>query len=118
MLIEHDGKAPKIDPSARIAPTAVICGDVTIGANTSVGFGAVLTAETGPVTIGSKCVIMENAVLRGTKRHPLTIAGNVLVGPHAHLTGCTISENVFIATQVSIFNSERVRETGCCQLWE
>lgn len=60
MLIAHDGKAPKIDPSARIAPTAVICADVTIGADTSIGFGAVLTAETGPVTIGSKCVIIIN----------------------------------------------------------
>lgn len=104
MLIEHDGKSPTIDPSARIAPTAVICGDVTIGADTSVGFGGVLTAETGPITVGKRCVIMENAVLRGTKRHPLAIADNVLVGPHTHLTGCTVSENVFIATQASIFN--------------
>jgi len=43
MLIEHNGKRPRIDPSVRIAPTAVICGDVTIGAGTSVGFGAVLS---------------------------------------------------------------------------
>src|SRR6201985_453754 len=88
----------------RLRLSAVVCGDVTIGAGTSVGFGAVLTAETGPITIGSKCVIMENAVLRGTKRHPLSISNNVLIGPHAHLTGCTIAENVFIATQVAIFN--------------
>jgi carbonic anhydrase/acetyltransferase-like protein (isoleucine patch superfamily) len=44
MLIEHLGKRPVIDPTARIAPTAVICGDVTVGQSTSVGFGAVLTA--------------------------------------------------------------------------
>jgi tetrahydrodipicolinate N-succinyltransferase len=114
MLIEHDGKAPTIDPSARIAPTAVVCGDPTIGAGTSVGFGAVLTAETGPITIGSKCVIMENAVLQGTKRHPLSISNNVLIGPHVHLTGCTIAENVFIATQVAIFNGQRLENAA---LW-
>ena len=44
MLIEHLGKRPVIDPTAWIAPTAVICGDVTVGQSTSVGFGAVLTA--------------------------------------------------------------------------
>ena len=38
MLIEHDGRIPTIDPTAYIAPTAVICGDVSIGPNTCVGF--------------------------------------------------------------------------------
>jgi carbonic anhydrase/acetyltransferase-like protein (isoleucine patch superfamily) len=58
MLIEHLGKRPAIDATARIAPTAVICGDVTVGPDTSVGFGAVLTAETGPIVIGRECVII------------------------------------------------------------
>jgi carbonic anhydrase/acetyltransferase-like protein (isoleucine patch superfamily) len=116
MLIEHNGKVPTIDPTARIAPTAVICGDVTICAGTSDGFGAVLTAETGPITIGSKCLIMENAVLRGTKRHPLSISNNVLVGPHAHLTGCTVAENVFVATRVSIFNGASLGERSLVRI--
>src|ERR1700740_1002330 len=116
MLIEHDGKPPTIDPSARIAPTAVVCGDVTIGAGTSVGFGAVLTAETGPITVGSQCAIMENAVLGGRNRHPLSISNNVLIGPPAHLTGCTIAENVFIATQVSIFNGATLGERAVVRI--
>jgi carbonic anhydrase/acetyltransferase-like protein (isoleucine patch superfamily) len=58
MLIEHLGKRPTIDPTARIAPAAVLCGDATIGPDTSVGFGAVLTAESGPIVIGRQCVIM------------------------------------------------------------
>jgi hypothetical protein len=45
MLYTHDAKHPKIHPTSRIAPNAIVCGDVTIGANCSVGFGAVLTAE-------------------------------------------------------------------------
>ena len=73
MLIEHEGKRPRIHPSSRIAPTAVICGAVTIGAETSVGFGAVLTAESGPIELGSRCIVMENAVIRGTRRHPAAI---------------------------------------------
>jgi len=104
MLIAHDGKRPSIDPSARIAPTAVICGDVTIGAGTSVGFGAVLTAETGPIVVGRHCVIMENAVLRGTRRNPLAVGETVLVGPRAYLIGCSVADNAFIATGAAVFN--------------
>jgi carbonic anhydrase/acetyltransferase-like protein (isoleucine patch superfamily) len=104
MLIEHEGKRPRIDPSARIAPTAVICGDVTIGADTSVGFGAVLTAESGSVTVGKSCIVMENAVIRGTRRHPATIADHVLIGPHAMLSGCRVAESAFLATGCAIFN--------------
>jgi carbonic anhydrase/acetyltransferase-like protein (isoleucine patch superfamily) len=71
-------------------------------------FGAVVTAEGGPVEIGSDCVIMENAVLRGTQRHPLRIGNHVLVGPCAHLSGCTVEEDVFIGTGAAIFNGARL----------
>jgi carbonic anhydrase/acetyltransferase-like protein (isoleucine patch superfamily) len=47
MLIEHRGSVPQVDPSAYVAPTAVICGAVGIGPGARVLFGAVLTAETG-----------------------------------------------------------------------
>jgi carbonic anhydrase/acetyltransferase-like protein (isoleucine patch superfamily) len=104
MLIEHSGKRPVIDPTARIAPTAVICGDVTVGPGTSVGFGAVLTAESGPIIVGRECVIMENAVTRGTRRHPATIGDHVLIGPGAYLSGCTVRDCAFLATGSRVFN--------------
>jgi carbonic anhydrase/acetyltransferase-like protein (isoleucine patch superfamily) len=104
MLIEHAGRRPRIDPSARVAPTAVICGQVTLGPGTSVGFGAVLSAESGPVTVGAHCVIMENAVLRGTRRHGIELGDHVLVGPRASLSGCTIADQVFLATGSTVFN--------------
>ena len=108
MLIEHDAVSPSVHPSARIAPTAVLCGDVTVGPDSSVGFGAVLTAETGPIEVGARCVIMENAVLRGTSRHPLRIGDNVLIGPNAYLSGAAVGDNSFIATGASVFNAARI----------
>ena len=69
MLLEHQGKRPHIHETAYIAPTATVCGDVTIGAESRVLFGAVLVAEGGSVIIGGHCIIMEQAVLRGTARH-------------------------------------------------
>ncbi len=108
MLLEHLGKRPRIHETAYIAPTATICGDVTVGAESRVLFGAVLVAEGGPVTIGRHCIVMEQAVVRGTPRHPATLGDHVLVGPHAHLTGCAVDESVFLATGVSVFNGARL----------
>ena len=47
MLLEHRGKSPQVDPSAYVAPNAILCGDVRIGPDARVLFGAVLTAEDG-----------------------------------------------------------------------
>src|ERR1700730_3906204 len=106
MLLEPQGKRPHIHETAYIAPTATICGDVTIGAESRVLFGAVLVAEGGPVTIGGHCIIMEQAVLRGTARHPVRLADHVLVGPHAHLSGCTVEDSV--STGACVLNGARL----------
>jgi len=66
--------------------------------------GATLTAEGGPVEVGTNCVVMENAVVRGTERHPTKIGGNCVVGPGAHLVGCRVGDNVFLATGSTVFN--------------
>ena len=108
MLLEHRGKTPRIHETAYIAPTATICGDVSIGAHSRVLFGAVIVAEGGPVEIGQHCIIMENAVIRGTPRHPTHLADHILVGPRAYLTGCRVEENVFLATGASIFNGAHI----------
>jgi carbonic anhydrase/acetyltransferase-like protein (isoleucine patch superfamily) len=55
-------------------------------------------------------MIMENAVIRGTRRHPTTVGDNVLVGPHAYLTGCTVADNLFLATGSTVFNGARLGE--------
>ena len=104
MQIEHAGVQPRVHQTARVAPTAVICGDVAIGPTCSIGFGAVLTAESGPIRIGSNCIIMDTAVLRGVKGSPLTLGDNVLVGPRAYLTGCSIDDEAFLATGSTVFN--------------
>lgn len=104
MLLEHRGLSPVIDPTAYIAPTATVCGDVYVGPGCRVLFGAVLTAEGGQVELGSECVVMENAVLRATAQDPLRLGRHVLVGPRAYLTGCTAEDDVFLATGTTVFN--------------
>jgi carbonic anhydrase/acetyltransferase-like protein (isoleucine patch superfamily) len=108
MIIEHQGKRPSIDATARIAPTAVVCGDVTIGANTSVGFGAVIVAESSAVSIGRDCVIMDTAVIRGVRGNPVMIGDHVLVGPRASLVGCSVADDAFLATGATVFNGAHI----------
>jgi carbonic anhydrase/acetyltransferase-like protein (isoleucine patch superfamily) len=110
MLVEHAGKKPSVADSAVVAPTAVISGDVHIGAGTVVLAGAVVTAQGAPVRIGDSCIIMENAVLRGAGKHSTTLGNYVLVGPNSHVTGATIDNRVFVATGSAVFNGAVLEE--------
>ena len=102
--IRHLGGSPWVHPDAYVAPTAVLSGQVSVGAGSCVLHGAVLAAEGGPVQVGAGCVIMENAVLRGTVPHPLLLGDRVLAGPHTLLTGCTVADEVFLAAGAMALN--------------
>lgn len=108
MLIEHLGLGPTVHPDAWVAPTAVLCGDVHVGPGARVLFGAVLTADGGPVEVDERCIVMENAVVRGRERHPARLGRNVIVGPHAHVNGATVEDDCFLATGCSLFPGARV----------
>jgi carbonic anhydrase/acetyltransferase-like protein (isoleucine patch superfamily) len=108
MKIRHLDMAPSVHPEAYVAPTAVLSGEVRVGPGSCIMHGAVLAAEGGPVEVGANCVIMENAVLRGTPQHPLIIGDHVLAGPHSHLTGCGIADEVFIATGARVFTGAQM----------
>jgi gamma-carbonic anhydrase len=108
MLVEHRGKRPSVDPSAYVAPNAVLCGDVRVGPDSRVLFGAVVTAEDGSVEIGARCVIMENALVRAREAHPVRLGDDVLVGPHAHVNGSVVGEGAFLATGAALFPGARV----------
>jgi carbonic anhydrase/acetyltransferase-like protein (isoleucine patch superfamily) len=108
VIISHQGKTPRIAGSAYIAANAVICGEVVIGEHCRIMHGAQVIAEGGAITIGKECIVMENAVLRSTARHSLSIGNNCLVGPNAHVVGCRIEDEVFIATGAAIFHAAKV----------
>ncbi|MGV9193482.1 gamma carbonic anhydrase family protein [Microbacterium sp. MC2] len=108
MQFEHLGAAPRIHPDAVVAPTAVISGDVTIGAGCQVLHGAVITAEGGPITLGDHVIVMENALVRASAAHPVHIGSHVLVGPMASISGATVADEVFLATGTRVFNGARI----------
>jgi carbonic anhydrase/acetyltransferase-like protein (isoleucine patch superfamily) len=85
---------------------------VVIGEDSRVLHGAVLTAEDGEVRIGQDCVVMEHALVRGRANNPALIGDAVLVGPHAHVNGATVEDEVFIATGASLFPGSVVGATA------
>jgi carbonic anhydrase/acetyltransferase-like protein (isoleucine patch superfamily) len=101
-----------VDPSAYVAPTATLVGDVVVGPRARVMFGAVLDAEGSRIELGEATVIGENAVLRasavtGTEQ-PVLLADHVFVGPHSTLLGCVIGRCVYLATAATVLQTARV----------
>src|SRR6266511_5659455 len=108
MLIEHRGVAPSVAESAYIAPTAVVCGDVEIGEDCRIMFGAVLVAEDAPVRVGARTVIMENAVVRAWPQLPVSIGTDVMIGPGANVNGAEVDHDAFIAAGASLFPAAQI----------
>ena len=104
----HRGSTPRVDPTAYVAPTAVLCGDVDVGPGARILFGAVVTGEDGSVVIGENSVVMENALVRGRAASPATIGANVLIGPQAHVNGAEVGDGAFIATGAALFPGSRI----------
>lgn len=103
-----------IHPSAWIAPSAIVAGDVTIGPGCRILHGAVLNGDNGSIVLGEDVLVMEHALLRGRASHPTELGDAILVGPHTHLNGVVVEDEVFIATGVSMFPGARAGER--CEL--
>lgn len=111
MIIAYGEHRPRIDPDAWVAPEATVSGDVTIGAGSRIMHGARLVAEGGgSIQIGRNCIVLENAVVRATARHPCLIGNHCLVGPNSHVVGAEIGDEVFLATGAGVFHGAIVCE--------
>ncbi len=96
MILPHRGKVPRIAPSAYIAPTAAVIGDVTIGEEASVWFGAVLRGDVGRIEIGPRANVQDNAVLHTSDQAPTIVGEGVTIGHGAALEGCTVERGAVI----------------------
>jgi carbonic anhydrase/acetyltransferase-like protein (isoleucine patch superfamily) len=108
MLIKHLDSVPEIHPAAFVAPGAVVCGKVVVGEGSRILHGAVVVAEGGSLTIGRDCVVMHNAVVRSTRNYSTHIGDHCLIGPNAHVVGCSLEDSVFIATGAAVFHGARL----------
>lgn len=97
-----------IHTSANMDESVIIKGNVSIGENTYIAPGVIINATHGSIEIGANTVIMENAIIRSSAKFDCKIGNNVLIGPKACITGATIHNACFIATNATIFHSSEI----------
>ena len=96
MILPYRGKAPVIDPTVFLAPMGAVIGDVTIGAGSSVWFGAVVRGDFQPITIGQNTNIQDNATIHVMRDVPVHIGNNVLIGHNAVVHCSRVGDNTLI----------------------
>jgi carbonic anhydrase/acetyltransferase-like protein (isoleucine patch superfamily) len=97
-ILPYHGQTPRIHPSAFIAPTAVLIGDVEIGAESSVWFGAVLRGDHPDhgIRVGARTSIQDNCVLHVSARGATIVGDEVTVGHGAVFESCEIKRGCLI----------------------
>ncbi len=104
-------QVPQIHPDAYISPEAVIIGDVTIGAESSVWPGAVLRGDDGSIHIGSRTSVQDGAIIHTTHFQPTTVGDECVIGHLAHLEGCIIHDGALVGSG-SVVLHRAVVESG------
>jgi carbonic anhydrase/acetyltransferase-like protein (isoleucine patch superfamily) len=100
-LFSFEGASPKIHPSAWIAPTATLVGDVTVEADASVWYGVVLRADFGPIMIGAGANVQDNSVLHGGPEGCVVGAG-ATIGHVCVVHGCVIGAEAVIGNGATV----------------
>lgn len=96
------GKVPVVADDAWVAPTAMLVGSVTLGAESSVFFGAVLRADVDSIIVGDGSNIQDNVAIHCDTDFPTIIGRNVSVGHAAVIHGCTIEDDCLIGMNSTV----------------
>ena len=110
MIIEYRGKRPKVAPTAFVAPTAVLIGDVEIGEEASVWFGTVIRGDNGPIRIGARANVQDNSVVHVSEHCETVIEEDATVGHCAILEDCRIGKGALIGSNAVVLNGAVVGE--------
>lgn len=111
MIIEFQGKYPKLDPTVFVAENAVIIGDVEIGAGANIWFHSIVRGDVNSIRIGSNCNIQDACVLHVVKDlHPLILEDEVVLGHRVVVHGCRIKRGSLIGIGAIVLNGAEIGE--------
>jgi carbonic anhydrase/acetyltransferase-like protein (isoleucine patch superfamily) len=100
--------APKIDDEAFVAPTAVVVGAVTMGAESSIWYGAVARADHETIEIGERSNVQDGSTLHSDPGSPLIIGRGVTVGHNVVLHGARIDDDVLVGMGSVVMNGAHI----------
>ena len=97
MIAAYAGRAPQLDPSVFVVNSATVIGDVVIGPDSSIWFGAVVRGDIHPIRIGARSNVQDNATIHVVGgKFGTTLGDGVTVGHNAVVHGCTIEDGVLV----------------------
>ena len=114
LVMPFNGRTPRIAGSAFLAPTAVVIGDVEVGEDASVWFGAVLRGDhpENGIRVGERTNVQENAVIHTSHEGPTVIEDEVTVGHGAIMESCRIGRRTVVGMGAVVLQRAEVGE-GC-----
>jgi carbonic anhydrase/acetyltransferase-like protein (isoleucine patch superfamily) len=107
-LYELDGTTPQLAAGAWVADNAQVIGDVAMGENASVWFGAVVRGDVEKITIGRNSNVQDGSVLHADFGVPLVIGADVTIGHMVMLHGCSIGDGALIGIGAIVLNGARI----------
>jgi carbonic anhydrase/acetyltransferase-like protein (isoleucine patch superfamily) len=107
-LFSFEGKSPRIHPSAFIAPTATIIGDVTIEENASVWYNAVVRADFSPIVVRRGANIQDCAVLHVTPAAGVEVGAGATVAHLCLIHGADIGEEALVGNSSTVLDGARI----------
>ncbi len=111
MLIPFRNRTPDLRADTFVAPSASIIGDVTMGAQCSVWFGAVLRGDVNWIRLGDRCNVQDGSIVHVTNRtSPTWLGDDVTVGHGAIVHGCTIRDRVLVGMGAVVMDDADVGE--------
>ena len=101
---------PKLPAPDRcwIAPNATVIGEVEIGEDVGIWFGAVLRGDNEPIVLGAGTNIQEGVMIHNDQGFPVTIGQGCTIGHHAIIHGCTIGDNSLIGMGATVLNGAKI----------
>jgi len=108
-ILPVNGKLPQIGENCFIAPNATIVGEVSMGADCSVWFNAVIRGDVHYIKMGDKVNVQDGAIIHCTyQKHPTNIGNNVSIGHNAMVHGCTIGDGSLIGINAIVLNGAKI----------
>ena len=107
-LFSFEGHEPKISPTAWIAPTATIVGDVTVEDDASVWYGAVLRADFGPIIVRRGANVQDGSVLHGGADPVTEVGEGATIGHLCVVHGAVIGAEALIGNGATVLDGVRI----------
>jgi carbonic anhydrase/acetyltransferase-like protein (isoleucine patch superfamily) len=98
----------RLDPTAFVAPGAVVVGEVTLGARSSIWFNTVIRGDTAPIEVGEDSNVQDNSVVHVDEDQPAVIGARVTIGHRAIVHGCVIEDECLIGMGAIVLSGARV----------